>query len=320
MANKMNSQIKPMIGLKFGKLTVLELLPERRGANKALIYRCACECGNETITTGTNLRSGTTNSCGCLRITKFVGQVFGKLTVIERLVKGGINSRVKYKCKCECGEEVEISHRRLISGKVNSCGCDKKSRLVLDGHLHIKPMIGLKFGELTVIEMLPKMGSNGRSYICKCDCGEEKVFRGYELRNGMRKTCGHNRSLTIKNREEYLYKKMYNNYIVRRCKYSNFEYNITLDEYIQLIHQPCHYCGIENSNMSKDQYRGIKMSDTVISYNGLDRIDSKIGYMKDNVVTSCVFCNQAKNNLSYKDFKDWIERVYNYSVKNKQEV
>lgn len=28
-------------------------------------WKCRCECGNETVSTGSNLRSGRTNSCGC---------------------------------------------------------------------------------------------------------------------------------------------------------------------------------------------------------------------------------------------------------------
>lgn len=53
-----------MIGKKFGRLTVLEELPERKHRNK--VYKCQCECGNITNVIGTNLRSGKTKSCGCL--------------------------------------------------------------------------------------------------------------------------------------------------------------------------------------------------------------------------------------------------------------
>lgn len=53
-----------MTGQAFGRLVVLE----RAGASKyrVALWRCLCECGNEVVIGGANLRSGRTNSCGCL--------------------------------------------------------------------------------------------------------------------------------------------------------------------------------------------------------------------------------------------------------------
>lgn len=53
-----------MIGQKFGRLTVIEELPERK---KGLIaYKCRCDCGRYTNAIGRELRRGHTKSCGCL--------------------------------------------------------------------------------------------------------------------------------------------------------------------------------------------------------------------------------------------------------------
>ena len=54
-----------MIGQQFGKLTVTELLPERR--HKQKVYACLCECGTLTKVLGANLRKGNSTSCGCTR-------------------------------------------------------------------------------------------------------------------------------------------------------------------------------------------------------------------------------------------------------------
>lgn len=55
-----------LIGEKFGKLTVIE--EAGRNRRKNVIWRCICECGNETTSpTTADLRSGNTESCGCLR-------------------------------------------------------------------------------------------------------------------------------------------------------------------------------------------------------------------------------------------------------------
>ena len=56
---------KNIIGKKFGKLTVLELLPGE--ITTGSIAKCKCECGKITYVTRKNLTSGHTQSCGCLR-------------------------------------------------------------------------------------------------------------------------------------------------------------------------------------------------------------------------------------------------------------
>lgn len=52
------------IGSRFGRLTVLELFDGHRARERA--YRCRCDCGSETIATGSTLRRGDKRSCGCL--------------------------------------------------------------------------------------------------------------------------------------------------------------------------------------------------------------------------------------------------------------
>jgi hypothetical protein len=50
-------------------------------------------------------------------------------------------------------------------------------------------LTGNKFNRLTVIKLV---GKQGRSYmyLCKCDCGAEKVLRGANVSAGHTKSCG----------------------------------------------------------------------------------------------------------------------------------
>lgn len=50
------------IGKKFGKLTVIEKT-DKRSANKSVIWKCQCECGNTIELAWYNLKRST--SCGC---------------------------------------------------------------------------------------------------------------------------------------------------------------------------------------------------------------------------------------------------------------
>ncbi len=68
--------------MKFGRLTVSER-DEQNGRNQAM-WRCACECGNETVTTITKLKSGHTKSCGCLK-----SEMTIKANTTHGLTRGG---------------------------------------------------------------------------------------------------------------------------------------------------------------------------------------------------------------------------------------
>jgi|WetSurMetagenome_2_1015567.scaffolds.fasta_scaffold00973_27 hypothetical protein len=59
-----------MSGRRYGRLIVLDFAGctvRSNGKSHVALWRCACDCGCETIVLGTKLRSGNTRSCGCLR-------------------------------------------------------------------------------------------------------------------------------------------------------------------------------------------------------------------------------------------------------------
>ena len=48
---------------RFGRLTAIETAGSSK--NGTVKWLCRCDCGNDAVVFGTNLRSGTTQSCGC---------------------------------------------------------------------------------------------------------------------------------------------------------------------------------------------------------------------------------------------------------------
>ena len=78
-----------LVNKKFGRLTVLEEVGKDKYYNR--IYLCQCECGNKVKVKRTQLISGRTKSCGCLKkeiafkrkYQNLVGKKFNKLTVLE---------------------------------------------------------------------------------------------------------------------------------------------------------------------------------------------------------------------------------------------
>lgn len=112
-----------LTGKRFGRLTVLE----RNGKDKAnkAIWLCQCDCGNIISIRGTDLRNNKIISCGCNKREKLskdlIGQRFGHLIVIN---KSGTNIHGNiWLCKCDCGNEIEVTTNHLTTGNTQSCGC-----------------------------------------------------------------------------------------------------------------------------------------------------------------------------------------------------
>lgn len=76
-----------LVGEKFGRLTVLEELPNRvspRGWSKTQ-WKCRCECGNIASVTTQDLRKGDIKSCGCLKNDE---------TILRMTTHGDTNTRL----------------------------------------------------------------------------------------------------------------------------------------------------------------------------------------------------------------------------------
>lgn len=58
------ANFRDLTGLRFGRLVVLGRAPS--GAHWRVKWRCQCDCGNEVVADGGNLKSGHTSSCGCV--------------------------------------------------------------------------------------------------------------------------------------------------------------------------------------------------------------------------------------------------------------
>lgn len=50
-------------------------------------------------------------------------------------------------------------------------------------------LTGQKFGRLTVLKRVENKGTS-IYWLCKCDCGNEKIIRGDSLKQGLTNSCG----------------------------------------------------------------------------------------------------------------------------------
>jgi len=179
------------------------------------------------------------------------GKRFGRLTVIKRSYPNGKNYRVKWLCKCDCGNEKIIASNHLIKNEIKSCGCLRVEKSRNNKHAYLGPGV-----------------SNMRSRI-------------------------------------YIYKKS--------AKIRGYDYSLTEKQFVEITQKPCYYCGAPPNNKHKQ-----KETNGSYIYNGIDRVDNTKGYTINNVVPCCKTCNSAKGRLTLQEFKDWIKRAYNKTFKEEE--
>lgn len=59
-------------------------------------------------------------------------------------------------------------------------------------------IMGQRFGRLVAVQEYPRKGKE-RRWLCKCDCGNEKIIMMMNLRSGATQSCGclHGKDITV---------------------------------------------------------------------------------------------------------------------------
>ena len=97
--------------------------------------------------------------------------------------------------------------------------------------------------------------------------------------------------------------RLYYNYQKGAIK-RNLEFNLSQEEFLNIVTKNCEYCGEEP-----------RQSYVEFKHNGIDRIDSNIGYTLDICVPCCGKCNMMKSTYSVEDFLEHIKKIYNFKIK-----
>lgn len=144
-----------LTGQTFGRLTVLERdTTKPSGQGKSAYWLCQCECGNKVSIRSDKLKKGITQSCGCLSkeihsqifLKDLTGQIFGRLTVLERDVSKPMGKEhfAYWICKCKCGNKVSIRGDHLRNNTTQSCGClnsageERLNKILQDNQINYK--------------------------------------------------------------------------------------------------------------------------------------------------------------------------------------
>lgn len=113
-------------GQRYGKLTVLSLYSKDSKGNTK--WLCKCDCGNELVCIGYDIKRGRQIACKecTLHKKELIGQKRNHLTVIDYLGSDKRYKKVKLKCRCDCGNEIEVLATLFRNDIVKHCGCMTK--------------------------------------------------------------------------------------------------------------------------------------------------------------------------------------------------
>ena len=247
MGRRIEYQTGDIVG-NFG-VRFKEEIPSSSTKRKA-IFICPYD-GVEFEASFSNVKTGHTQSCGCLtkkklselRQQNLVGKKFGQLTVLEFSHKDKSGKYI-WKCECDCEEHniVFASTSNLNNGSVKRC---KQCKYKLIGDNESLDLTGQKFGELTALYYTGMKDNQGsRIWHCRCSCNNELNVPASQLQHG-KYSCGCTR---IKSYGEEQVQKILNElnilyiqqYTFKTCYNPQTKYLLPFDFYL-----PDYNCCIE---------------------------------------------------------------------------
>jgi hypothetical protein len=317
-----------VIGAKAGRLTIIRITGERNNHGK-LIAECLCSCGNTTTATINNI-GNKTNSCGCFKaeeIDRRLGHDI-KTNSATRVLSNIKKSTPDTNLNIEMIINLIFSNCDYCHQSPNKVGTNgttfklAKERIMRVGIDRINNDIGYY---------------NGNVVSCCYDCNTIKrdasiefilqyfatiSFNATKLVNGFKPTFKSDININIEhinNCQCYTNLKFKTSFEDRVCKIARMKFrsrkhfsSLNLDEIKHLIYaDKCFYCE-RILNKVGGLYKRNGYADNLCSIRafGIDRIDSNLGYVIDNVVPCCKDCNYMKRAYSAEHFSIATQNIY----------
>ncbi len=207
---------------------------------------------------------------------------------------------------------MEVHGFRLKRGEVDCCRACRPS--------FNPPVVGVKYGKITVIEVLGigrdlGLRSRGRIVRGQCECGGYWTGPIDSLRRGNTRSCGclPTGKIPNPNKEGVAVRHVLCGY-KRHAARRGLSWELSDQEFYALIRGTCFYCGSPPSNVAhSDRNRdGGKPRKTVsrVVYSGIDRKDNDLGYTTANSVSCCATCNYGKRGLTTEAFLAHMKAIH----------
>lgn len=228
---------------------------------------------------------------------KLLGKNHEFLFISRRVKNTPTYNKYLYTLQCtSCHTKTEVLQQHLTRAICLTC----RSKILAENY------VGKIIGTYTILEFLYK---KGRLNYYKCQCNKCEKISEVSIQGIKNNThCAMCRPLgrtpTIQSQINFL-KYQY----ISGAKNRNLEFLLKDDEFKTLIYQNCHYCGEIPKHRNPAQ---TQIEEGSFKVNGIDRLDSSLGYTLENCVPCCSICNTMKMSLSYNDFIEKIEKIHEY--------
>lgn len=155
---------------------------------------------------------------------------------------------------------------------------------------------GQVFGRLTVLQ---RDESARSKWICRCECGTIKSIYSGDFQKI--KSCGcYIKEMMRGPSGESAFTHVWTNY-TKQAKSRGLQFKLNKEFFRSMISKDCFYCGAKPSNLSKNQY-----GNGDLRYNGIDRMDSSVGYLPYNCVPCCAVCNRSKSDMTTSEYVAYL--------------
>lgn len=166
--------------LKFNQYTFIRF--DSIDKNRKALWLCRCDCGTEKVVCANSVKLGKQKHCGCLNKNNedLTDQKFGKYTFVKFDSRDNRGNQL-WLCRCDCGNEKIVRSSYVKFGHTKSCGCLKRER---------EDFTGQKFNRYIFVSFHSVDINGNYLWLCKCDCGTEKIVRSVDVKSGNIKSCG----------------------------------------------------------------------------------------------------------------------------------
>lgn len=168
-------------------------------------------------------------------------------------------------------------------------------------------LVGKRFDNLTAISLVGCDKSGHRMWLCKCDCGKECNVLASNLKRGKQLSCGCIKSVGNNNANWKGYENISGRYLSSlkaNAKKRKIPFNISLKYMWELYIKQDKLCALSGIPL-------IFSTDSTQTAS-LDRINSKLGYIKDNVQWVHKNVNAMKSNFDELDFIALCKQIVKY--------
>lgn len=234
------------------------------------------------------------------------------------IIKGPfiVNGKNKFTCKCKCGKEYDYfeSYIRRSNFSKSCRSCSGKERWKENA----KYVVGYKIKNLTIIKNAGLQKNGNTLFKVRCDCGHE-YHTGHTtiVRKHSEKALPYcNNCFLSKYKKpkrntmltEHMSLSHYHK-LMRNAKLRGIEFNLSADYLEDLFikqDKRCYYTNIK-IKMSKNFHKKDSRKEHTAS---LDRIDSNLPYVEDNVVWVHKDINFMKGSLTHNQFLEYCKLIH----------